>query len=167
MAALEPEVPPVLAVPAALCGDCINVIGGGVGIGSPLRATRAVVSELRSPDAMSLPVLHLPAGTPLAPQPEPRPLVFPRPTVQRLLELTGLLTRRAMAMDRDSVLKLLVGLAVLERSRVALLSRAYPHWQALRAILLVAARCVLRRLSAAGTYVMVVTSSASRILPSA
>ena len=78
MAALEPEEPPVPAVPAALCGDCVNVIGNGVGIGSPLRAARAVVSELRSPDAMSLPVLHLPAGTPLAPQPEPRPLVFQR-----------------------------------------------------------------------------------------
>ena len=92
-------------------------------IASPLRAMRATNANMRSPSSAAIPSRRPSMHAPMVVAPAPRadlPYLFQRPSVQTLLELTGLLLRRLKNIDRSSFLNLVFGLLTVSYTHLTL-----------------------------------------------
>ena len=138
-------------------------------IASPLRAMRAANANMRSPSSAAIPSRRPSMHAPMVVAPAPRAdlsYLFQRPSMQTLLELTGLLSRRLRNIDRSSFLNLVIGLLVVQRHGSALVSYLLPSKEHVRAALIRALRHLAKLGVSAGAHLAVVSSTTSRLLPS-
>ena len=161
-------------------GHAVSVVGAFEGvaeeggllapeIASPLRAMRATNANMRSPSSAAIPSRRPSMHAPMVVAPAPRadlPYLFQRPSMQTLLELTGLLSRRLRNIDRSSFLNLVIGLWVVQRHGSALVSYLLPSKEHVRAALIRALRHLAKLGVSAGAHLAVVSSTTSRLLPS-
>ena len=136
---------------------------------SPLRAMRATNANMRSPSSAAIPSRRPSVHAPMVIAPAPQAglsYLFQRPSMQALLELTGLLLRRLRNIDRSSFLNLVIGLLVVQRHGSALVSYLLPSKEHVRAALIRALRRLAKLGVSAGAHLAVVSSTTSRLLPS-
>ena len=136
---------------------------------SPLRAMRATNANMRSPSSAAIPSRRPSMHAPMVVAPAPQAglsYLFQRPSMQTLLELTGLLLRRLRNIDRSSFLNLVIGLLVVQRHGSALVSYLLPSKEHVRAALIRALRRLAKLGVSAGAHLAVVSSTTSRLLPS-